>query len=104
MENVMATAMKHTAPTPAIRKGWIVVILGLITASAPFATDMYLSRIPAIAKSFETLGLIFCCMLLATGVQYAGRFQKNLVGGHEPSPLESVYRERLYEESILHLT
>ncbi|MGE4506386.1 MAG: multidrug effflux MFS transporter [Desulfovibrionaceae bacterium] len=38
------------------RKAAIVVILGLLTAFAPFATDMYLSGLPAIAQSFHTDG------------------------------------------------
>ncbi|QDL91480.1 multidrug effflux MFS transporter [Paroceanicella profunda] len=39
---------------PALRAGRLTVVLGALTAFAPFATDMYLSGFPAIEESFGT--------------------------------------------------
>lgn len=50
----MASLQTSAPPARPMRKGWIVVILGLLTATAPFATDMFLSGIPAVAQSFGT--------------------------------------------------
>ncbi|GAB6035665.1 multidrug effflux MFS transporter [Fundidesulfovibrio butyratiphilus] len=49
MPNSSPSRLKRTP-----RKAAVVVILGLLTAFAPFATDMYLSGLPALARSFHT--------------------------------------------------
>lgn len=53
-ETRMTPVVKSASPPLVSHKTRIVLILGLITASAPFATDMFLSGIPVIAHSFGT--------------------------------------------------
>jgi MFS transporter, DHA1 family, multidrug resistance protein len=50
----MESLKKNVSPAFALGKGGLVLILGLITASAPFATDMFLSGMPALARTFDT--------------------------------------------------
>jgi len=61
-----------------VRRGWLAVILGALSALAPLSIDMYLPALPRLAgdfqvsASFAQLSLTFCLLGLAFGQLIAG--------------------------------
>ena len=85
--------MLKTTPKTSINKAALIITLGLLSAFAPFATDMYLASFPSIAKSLNTsisdvqysvstffIGLAFGQLLYAPLIDRFGRKLPLLVG------------------------